>query len=120
MVHLATPKRIKLEDGTMLDFSFHRSGWREDYLKIVRYPEKDTVFYIYTLSLDMPLFYRDLLSAIDEYTKDIKVNQELSDVFTEALIARRKPEKEKEEVLVRRSYIQDSDFAFIREQTSRL
>ena len=123
MVHLATPKRIKLEDGTMLDFSFHRSGRREDYLKTMRYPEKSatgTIVYIYRLSLDMPLLYQDLLSAIDEYTEDIKINHELSDVFAKAFITRRKPEKEKEEVLLRKSYIQDSDFAFIREQISKL
>jgi len=121
MVHLATPKRIKLEDGTILDFSFHRSGRREDYLKITKYPENSatsTIVYIYRLSLDIPLLYRDLLSAIDEYTEDIKVNTELSDVFTEAFIARRKPERVKE--IISRKYIRDSDFAFVREQISRL
>ena len=112
MVHLATPKRIKLEDGAMLDFSFHRSGRREDYLKITKYPEKSTtstIIYIYRLSLDIPLLYQDLLSAIDEYTKDIKVNQELSDVFIEAFIARRKPEEEKD---LRRKYNRDLDFIY--------
>jgi len=121
MVHLATPKRIKLEDGAMLDFSFHRSGRREDYLRIKKYPEKSTtsaIFYIYRLSLDIPLLYHDLLSAIDEYTKDIKVNQELSDVFTEAFIARRKPEEERR--FRNKAYIKDSDFAFVREQISNL
>ncbi len=121
MVHLATPKRIKLEDGTMLDFSFHRSGQREDYLKITKYPEKSTtstIIYIYRLSLDIPLLYQDLLSAIDEYTKDIKDDEELSDTFTEAFIKRRKPEREKE--LLRKSCIQLSDFDFVRAQISDL
>ena len=123
MVHLATPKRIKLEDGTILDFSFHRSGRREDYLKVMRYPEKSatsTIVYIYRLSLDIPLLYQDLLSAIDEYTEDIKINHELSDVFTEAFIARRKPEKEKELLRKYKSYIRGSDFAFVRDQISKL
>jgi hypothetical protein len=112
MVHLATPKRIKLKDGRMLDFYFQRSGQREDCLKITRYPEKSatgTKIYIDRLSLDIPLLYRDLLSAIDEYTKDIKINHELSDVFTEAFIARRKPEEEQE---LRKKYNRDLDFIY--------
>jgi hypothetical protein len=112
MVHLATPKRIKLKDGRMLDFSFQRSGQRKDYLKITRYPEESVpspIIYIYRLSLDILLLYQDLLSAIDEYAKDIGVNHELSDVFTEAFIARRKPEEEQG---LPKEYNQDLDFIY--------
>ena len=122
LIHLATPKRIELQDGKILDFSFHRSGQREDYLKIVKMPEKQSagaIVDIFRLTLDIPLLYRDLLSAIDKYTEDIRVNQELSDVFNVAFETRRKPEKEKK-LLHDKSYVQDSDFAFIREQMSKL
>ncbi len=122
MVHLATPKRIRLQDGKILDFLFIRSGRREDCLKIKKIPEtqRTGVVDIYRLTLDIPLLYRDLLSAIDMYVEDIRHNQELSDVFSKAFETRRKPEKEKEEKLLSKPYIQDSDFAFVRRQISNL
>jgi len=123
MVHLATPKRIRLQDGKILDFSFHRTGRREDSFKIEKWPEPrktGEVVDIYRLTLDIPLLYRDLLSAIGMYAEDIRHNQALSDVFREAFETRRKPERAKEEEIISRKYIQDSDFAFVREQISRL
>ncbi len=123
MVHLATPKRIKLRDGEILDFSFSRSGRREDYLKIAMRQELQRTgakVDIYRLSLDIPLLYRDLLSAIDKYTEDVKCNQDLSDTFSKAFETRRKPEKAREEKLSNKPYIQDSDFVFVREQISNL
>ena len=54
--------------------------------------------------------------AIDEYAKDIKEKQELSDTFREAFETRRKPEKAKEENLLNKPYIQQSDFDFVRAQ----
>jgi len=122
MVHLATPKRIRLQDGKILDFLFIRSGRREDCLKIKKIPEtqRTGVVDIYRLTLDIPLLYRDLLSAIDMYAEDIRHNQELSDVFSKAFEARRKPEKEKEEDLTGKPYIRKSDFDFVREQILRL
>ena len=112
MIHLATPKRIKLKDGIMLDFSFHRSRRREDFLRVTKYPEQSSpgnIIYIFRLSLDIPLLYRDLLSAIDGYTKDIRASNELSDVFTEAFKTRRKPEEEKD---LRNKYNQDLNFIY--------
>ena len=120
MVHLATPKRIRLQDGKILDFLFIRSRQREDCFKIVKIPEaqRTGTVDIYRLTLDIPLLYRDLLSAIYMYAEDIRHNQTLSDVFKEAFETRRKPERAKE--IISRKYIRDSDFAFIREQISRL
>ena len=120
MVHLATPKRIRLQDGKILDFLFTRSRQREDCFRIVKIPEaqRTGTVDIYRLTLDIPLLYRDLLSAIDMYAEDIRHNQTLSDVFGEAFEARRKPERAKE--LISRKYIRDSDFAFVREQISKL
>ncbi len=38
-IHLATPKKVKLRDGKILDFLFIRSGKREEYLKITKMQE---------------------------------------------------------------------------------
>ncbi len=120
MIHLATPKRIELQDGSILDFLFTRTGKREIYLTIVKVPEKQLTSKTigYRLIMDLPMLYNDLLSAIDKYTEDIREYQELSDVFNVAFETRREPEKEKK--LYDKSYVQDSDFAFIREQMSKL
>jgi len=122
MVHLATPKRIRLQDGKILDFLFIRSRQREDCFKIVKIPEaqRTGTVDIYRLTLDIPLLYRDLLSAIDMYAEDIRHNQALSDVFRGAFETRRKPERSREEEIISRQYIRDSDFAFVREQISKL
>ena len=122
MVHLAVPKRIKLEDGKLVDFLFIRSGQRADYLKMTKQNETqssgDTVV-VYRLTLDLPLLYGDLLSAIDSYVGDIKANQELSDTFCKAFRTRRESEATEAE-LRRRSYIQQSDFDFVRAHMSNL
>ena len=122
-IHLATPKRIELQDKKILDFSFIRSGWREDYLKVAKMRETQSTgstVDIYRLSLDLPLLYKDLLSAIDKYAEDIRHNEALSDIFRKTFETRRKPEKAREEVLLGKPYIQDSDFAFVRNQISNL
>jgi len=121
MFHFATPKRIKLQDGKILDFLFTRAQRREDLFKIVKMPEKQrtgATYDIYRLTLDLPIMYKDLLSAIDKYAEDIKSNQELSDTFSKALETRRKPERATEGNLIEQSYIQQSDFDFVREQIS--
>ena len=123
LVHLATPKRIQLKDGRILNFSFGGIRQREDYLKVTKTPEIQRTgerVEIYRLFLDLSLLYEDLLSAINSFAEDISQNQELSDVSQKAFEARRKPEKAKEEELLNKPYIQDSDFAFVREQISRL
>ncbi len=122
-IHLATPKRIKLQDKKILDFSFTRSGRREDYLKVAKMRETQSTgstVDIYRLSLDLPLLYKDLLSAIDKYAEDIRYNEALSDIFRKTFETRRNPEKAREEVLLGKPYIQDSDFAFVRNQISNL
>lgn len=35
-IHLATPKRVKLQDGKVLDFLFIRSGQREECFKVTK------------------------------------------------------------------------------------
>lgn len=118
-IHLATPKRVKLRDGKILDFLFGHSGKREEFLKVTNRQELQGTgarVDVYRLSLDVPLLYRDLLSALDEYAEDIREKQELSDTFREAFETRRKPEKAKEEELLNKPYIQQSDFDFVRAQ----
>ncbi len=122
-VHLGTPKRIKLQDGEILDFLFIRSGEREDFLKVAKRQEMQSTgieIDIYRLSLDLPLIYKDLLSAIDTYAEDIRGNQLLSDAFSKSFKTRRDPERATENELLKKSYIQGSDFDFVRRQISNL
>ena len=121
-VHLATPKRIHLKNGPILDFSFVTGGHPGKHLTVINKKEieREGRLKIYRLFVNLSQLYKDLLSAIDMYAEDIRHNQALSDTFWEAFETRRKPEKAKEEVLLRKAYIQQSDFDFVREQISRL
>lgn len=121
-VHLATPKRIELQDGKILDFSFALAGQRQDHLKVTKREEIERVgrIEICRLSLNLSLLYEDSLSAMDIYAEDIRHNQVLSEVFWKAFVSRRKPERAKEEMLLNKPYIQQSDFDFVREQLSKL
>jgi len=122
LVHSATPKRIQLQNGMIIDFLFAFVGQRQDYFKVSKSMEIQRTtgekVDIYSLLLILHLLCEDLLSALDKYAEDIRTNQELSEVFWEAFKTRRKPEKEK--ALLNKPYIQDSDFAFMRKQISNL
>lgn len=121
-VHLGTPKRIQLKDEKILDFSFG-IGKREDSFKFTKTLEFQMTGErsdIYRLFVNVPLLYKDLLSAMDMYAEEIRHNQELSDVFWEAFETRREPEKEKDIRVRYKSYLRDSDFDFLRAQISRL
>ena len=119
LVHLSTPKRIQLQNGMILDFLFVHAEQRQDHLKVTKSEEIETGgrVEIHRLSVDVDLLYEDLLSAIDIYADDIRHNQALSDTFWKAFEKRRKA---KEAELLNKSYIQDSDFDFVRKQISNL
>jgi hypothetical protein len=122
LVHLATPKRIQLQNGTTLDFSFRFAEKQQNHLKVAKKEEMERMgrINICRLSVNLYILYEDLLSAMDKYAEDIRHNQELSDIFWEAFETRRKPERAKEEELLSRAYIQQSDFDFVRRQISNL
>ena len=123
-VHLATPKRMQLKNGMILDFSFGSAiaGKRQGHLKVTKREEIERVgkLEICRLFVNLSQLYEDLLSAMDKYAEDIRHNQVLSDIFWKAFETRRNPEKAKEEKLLNKPYIQASDFAFVREQISNL
>ena len=123
LVHLVTPKRILLQNGMILDFSFALAGKREENFRVFKAMEIQRTgrrVNIYRLSLNLSLLYQDLLSAIDLYAKDMCHNQVLSDTFWKVFETRRAPEKMKEDELLKRQYIQQSDFDFVRAQISNL
>ncbi len=121
-IHLATPKRIGLQDGKILDFSFTVAGQRQDHLKVTKREELERVgrVEICRLNVNLSILYEDLLSAMDKYAEDIRHNQALSDTFRKAFETRRQPQKAKEEALLGRTYIRESDFGFIRKQIANL
>ena len=119
-VHLFTPKRIQLNDRMTLDFSFVSFSSSEKHLSVTKREEmeRNGPLVICRLLINLTQLYEDLLSAIDKYTEDIRDNQELSDVFNVAFETRRKAEEEKK--LLKKPYIHDSGFDFVRKQTSNL
>ena len=84
LVHLATPKRIELKDGKMLDFSFTLGPTHREYLSIEKVPETPGNIDIHRLLIDLSQLYKDLIAAIDLYLEDIKHIQVLSEVFEKA------------------------------------
>lgn len=121
-IHLATPKRIELQDEKILDFSFFVTGQRQDHLKITKREELESAgrIEICRLNIGLYILYEDLLAAMDKFADDIHRNQALSDAFWKAFETRRKPEKAREQALLSRAYIRKSDFDFVREQISKL
>ena len=103
-VHRFTPKRLKLDNGVLLDFQYSLDMNRGDHIKIVE------IVGAKRLLISLSLLYRDLLAAIDLFANDIRSNQDLSDVFQEAFQARRQPEEEN--VLRKKSYDRDLDFIY--------
>jgi len=106
-IHRFTPKRLKLNDGTILDFLYSFDMNRDQHLKMVEIQGDKK------LRISLSLLYYDALSAIDLFAKDIRRNQELSDVFKKAFETRRKPEEENDIRVRYKSYLRDSDFNFI-------
>jgi len=102
-IHRFTPKRLKLNNGTILDFQYSLDTNRERHLKMVEIQGAKK------LLISLSLLYNDLLSAIESFAKDIRNNQDMSDVFRRAFEMRREPEEEKR---LRVRYNQDLDFIY--------
>ena len=102
-IHRFTPKRLKLNNGTILDFQYSLDMNRERHLKMVETQEAKR------LHISVSLLYNDLLSALDSFAKDIRHNQASSDVFKRAFETRRKPEEEDK---LRTTYNRDLDFIY--------
>lgn len=123
-VHLATPKRIKLKNGIILDFSFAPAGKPQYHLSVTEREEieRGERLVICRLSVDLSQLYQDMLSAMDTYAEDIRHSQALSNTFWEAFETRRKPENAREEALLtskKTKYVQQADFDFVRAQISK-
>lgn len=103
-IHKFVPKRLKLNNGIILDFQFSQNMDRDQHLKMVEIqgPKR--------LLISVPLLYNDLLSAIDLFATDVRYNQDLSDVFQRAFEMRRKPEEEND--LRKKKYDRDLDFIY--------
>lgn len=104
LIHRFIPKRLKLNNGTILDFQYTLDMNRAGHLKMVEIQGAKK------LSISLSLLYDDLLSAIDLFTDDIRNNQYLSDVFQRAFETRREPEGE--DALRKKKCDRDIDFIY--------
>jgi len=102
-IHRFVPKRLKLDNGMILDFQYSNDTNRERHLIMVEIQGAKK------LLISESLLYEDLLSAIDLFADDIRHNQDVSKVFEDAFKERRKP---KEESNLRRKYNQDLEFIY--------
>ena len=101
-IHRFVPKRLKLDNGMILDFRYSSDMDRGQHLKMVEIQGAKR------LNISVPLLYDDLLAAIDLFTNDVRCNQDSSDVFKRAFEMRRKPEEEND--LRKKKYDRDLDF----------
>jgi len=102
-IHRFVPKRLKLDNGMILDFQFSNDMNREQHLIMVEIQGAKK------LLISVSLLYNDLLSAIDLFADDIRRNQDLSDVFQKAFEMRRNPEEESN---LRSKYDRDLNFIY--------
>jgi hypothetical protein len=103
-IHRFTPKRLKLNSGTILDFQYTLDMNRAGHLKIVEIQGAKK------LSVSVSLLYNDFLSAIDLFAEDVRNNQDLAAVFQGAFKTRREPDKEND--LRKKGYDKDIDFIY--------
>lgn len=87
-VHRFTPKMLKLNNGTILDFHYSLDMNRGDHIKMVEIEGAKK------LLISLSLLYSDLISAIDLFAEDVCHSQDVSDTFRRAFENRRKPEEE--------------------------
>lgn len=104
LIHRFIHKRLKLSNGTILGFRYTLDMDRAEHLKMVEIQGAKN------LSISLCLLYDDLLSAIDLFAKDIRNNQELSDVFQGAFETRW--ELNEENCLRKKEYDKDLDFIY--------
>jgi len=102
-LHRFVPKRLKLDNGMILDFQYTNNMNREQHLIMVEIQRAKK------LQISVSLLYRDLLSAIDLFADDIRHDQDLSDVFQEAFEMRRNPVEESN---LRSKYNRDLNFIY--------
>jgi hypothetical protein len=112
-VHVFTSKRIILENGEELDFTFSTSHKRLTHLSLKKSKENERSrnIVIYRMSLQVSQLYEDFLQAIDKYAYDIVHNQDISDRFEQSFMSRRI--EDTEENLRKKKYNLESDFDYI-------
>ena len=116
-VHVFTPKRIGLQNGEQLDFSFTTHHKNIKYLSLRKMKENEISgsAVIRRLNVHVSQLYQDLLIAIDKYAGDIACDQDISDRFRSSFISRRIEDTEEE--LRKKDSNLGSGFDYIYRQT---
>ena len=96
-VHVFTPKRIGLQNGEKLDFSFVSGGKAQHLeLKTMEETERAGSIKIHRLLVNVSKLFEDFNVAIDKYAEDIIHDQDTSDRFHKSFISRRIEDTEEE------------------------
>lgn len=90
-VHVYSPKRIKLQNGERLDFSFSPYNRKIEHLSLRKMIERELSgnVVINRWSVHVSQLFDDLVSAIDKYADDVAHDQDISDKFYMSFISRR-------------------------------
>jgi len=114
--HVFTPKRIQLENGEVLDFSFVSGGKAQHLeLKTMEETERSGSIKIHRLLVNVSKLYQDFIVAIDKYAEDIIHDQKISDKFQQSFESRRIEDTE-ERLRNKKGSNLDSGFEFIYRQ----
>jgi hypothetical protein len=110
LVHLATPKRIRLSNGEYLDFSFTTKHKIEPHLSLTKRKEREISgdVTITRVLIHVSQLYEDLVLAIDMFADDIWHDQSISDKFKESFELRRV--EDTEEKLVKKGLGPDFEY----------
>ncbi len=107
-VHQFGSKHLLLNNGIHVYFGFNDfENFRNSHLRYRTSDELEGKI----LVISIPVFYKDLLLAIDLYAEDAKNNDNLADKYKKAYSSIMEFEKENE--LLTRSYIEKRDFEYI-------
>jgi hypothetical protein len=111
-VHLYTPKRIQLENGDSLDFSFVSSG-KAKHLTVKTREEHggSSNIKVHRMLINVTKFFEDFLTAVGNCAEDICLYNAPSDRFKKAFESRRIVT---EVQLKNRNVIKASDLTFLR------
>ena len=117
-VHILASKRIQLENGEVLDFSFVSGGKAQHLeLKMREETERSGSIKVHRLLVNVSKLFKDLLSAIDKYAEDIIRDQDISDNFWQSFKSRRIEDTE-ERLRNKKGSDLDSGFEYIYRQIS--
>ena len=103
-IHKSTPKRLSLTNGAILGIVLSDTSQRNKHLQV--YQEQEEL----KLRISVPLFFADMIFAIDQYCADYRASENKRKAYKTALKKLGEPETL---VVCKPRYMENSDIKFI-------